>query len=127
MALIDVIRLGVKIADSVTKSVHSSVTFTRVTARDSYGAPTATSTTTLRAVVEVKNAPVRTREGITVVARATLDFLDVTAILSATGGAGFDYDDQFVLQDGSTGPILNLGGFMDPGNGKPVAMTVYLG
>ena len=127
MALIDVFRNAVKIADKVTKSVQSTVTVTRVTARDGEGNITASSRATLVAVVDMRNASVRNREGIVVVARATLDFLDVAAILAATGGRGFDYDDEFVLQDGSTGPVVSLGGFMDAGTGKPLATTIYLG
>lgn len=127
MALIDVLRLGVRIANNVTKSVHSRVTFTRVTARDGYGNITASTTATLVAVVEVKNVPVKNREGVLVVARATLDFIDVAAISAATDGTGFDYDDEFVLQNGSTGPVLSLGGVTDPGTGIPLATTVYLG
>lgn len=128
MSLLDVLRTGVKIADQVTKSVQATVSYQRVTARDAYGAPSVfAAPVQLRAVVDFKAAPVRTREGITTVSRATIDLLDVVAVAAATNGEGIDEDDVFILPDGSGGKILDVGGFVDAGTTNPIATTVMLG
>jgi len=128
MSLLDVIRSGVKTIDKVIKPLQTSVTYVRVTARDSYGAPTTfSSPTTLKAIVDFTNAPTRNKEGITVTARATLTMLDVAEIVAKTGGQGVDTDDEFTLADGSVAKVLSIGGFMDAGTYKPIPTTVMLG
>lgn len=128
MSLLDILRLGVKIANDVTKPVQATVSYQRITSRDAYGAPaTFASLVPLAGIVEMKSMPVRTREGTTGVSRATIDLLDVAALVAATSGNGPDYDDIFVLPDGSKGPVISLGGFVDAGTAKPIATTVILG
>ncbi len=61
------------------------------------------------------------------VSRASVLFLDIAALVTATGGAGIDDNDIITLPDGTTGPILNLAGFTDAGTGHPVATEVFLG
>lgn len=114
--------------NSETRSLQTAVSYVRVTARDEYGAPTTyAAATSLHAVVDFVNAPVRNREGVTVMARATLTMLDVDEVVAATNNEGVDTDDEFTLPDGSTGKVLSIGGFMDPGTFGPIPLTVYLG
>lgn len=128
MSHLDTLRAGVRMLNSETRSLQTLVNYTRVTERDSYGDPTAYSApTTLHAVVDFVNTPVRSKEGITVYARATLTMLDVDEASAATGGAGVTVDDLFSLPDGSVGKVLNIGGFMDPGTYGPIPLTVMLG
>lgn len=128
MSLLDTLRAGVRTIDKATKALQVDVTYTRVTARDEYGEPSAYSApTTLKAVVDFVNIPVRNKEGITVYTRATLTLLDVDAIAAATSGEGVDTDDLFTLADGSVGKVLSIGGFMDAVNFGPIPTTVMLG
>lgn len=128
MSLLDTVRAGIKIADKVTKPLQASVTYVRVTARDAYGAPsTYAAATTLKGIVEMKSVPVRTRAGVDTLTTAVIDLLDVAEISAKTGGQGVDADDEFTLPNGSKGKVLNIGGFVDAGTGKPIPTRVMLG
>jgi hypothetical protein len=128
MSLLDALRAGVKVADSVTKPLQATVTYYKAVPDTSgYGTFTYPTAVTLRAIVDFARKQVRTREGILTVTRATIDLLDVAAVVAATGGEGIGNDDRFVLPDGDTGPILDISGFIDAGTGQPIATTVMLG
>jgi len=129
MGLLDVIRSGVKIADKVTKPLQATVSYERCisTNADGYGAKSYASTVPLRAIVDWKQKPVRTQAGTLTVTRATVDLLNIADVVAATGGAGIGDDDRFTLPDGTTGPILDLAGFIDAGTGHPISTTVMLG
>jgi hypothetical protein len=126
MSLLDVVRSGVKIADSVTKPLQPSVTYYQCTGNDGYG-PTFADPTTLRAIVDYTSGQVRTKEGVLTVSRASITLLDVAAVIVATKGLGIDNNDKFVLPDGDTGPTLDIRGFVDASTGRPVATEVVLG
>jgi RNase P/RNase MRP subunit POP5 len=83
--------------------------------------------TPLQAIVDWKQRQLRTQEGILSVSRASVAFLNVQALSTATNGEGVNDEDIIVLPDGTTGPILDMGGFIDAGTGHPVATEVYLG
>ena len=130
MALLDVLRGGVKTIHKITKAgkLQAPVSYVRVTARDEYGAPSSFSgAVSLTAIVDFANHLVRNKEGVEVMARATLTFLSVDDIVAATGGAGVDEDDQFTLADGSKGKVVGIGGFMDSVTYGPIPLTVHLG
>lgn len=125
--MLDVVRSAVKIADGVTKPLQSTVVYERYLSEDSYGNSTFDNPVFMRAIVDFKQSQVRTQSGIVTVARATITFLSINALTIATAGDGIDWKDRITLQDGTTGPILNLGGFVDAGTGNPVATEVYIG
>lgn len=129
MGLLDALRSGVKLADKVTKPLQPTVSYERCTSTnaDGYGSKSYAAATPLRAIVDWQQKPVRTQAGMLTVTRATITLLDVAAIAAATGGAGIGDDDRFTLPDGTTGPILDIGGFIDAGTGHPVASEVMLG
>lgn len=127
MSLLDVLRAGVKIADKVTKPVQPMVSFERYLSVDGYGTKTYASIAPLAAVVDWKQKQVRTMNGILSVSRASVLFLDVAALSKATGGQGIDDSDRITLPDGTTGPILDMSGFIDAGTGHPLATEVFLG
>jgi hypothetical protein len=128
MSLLDVLRAGVKIADNVTKPLQATVTYQRVTASDGYGEPSPLgSAVQLRAIVDYTARQVRTPQGVLTVTRATIDLLDIAAVVAATNGEGIGNNDKFTLPDGDTGPILDIKGFIDAGTGHPIATTVMLG
>lgn len=127
MSLLDVLRKGVAIANTVTKPVQANVTYERYQSTDGYGTKTYASATTLKAIVDWKQLQVRTRDGVLTVSRATVIFIDIDALKAATSNAGISDHDKITLPDGTSGPILNMSGFIDAGTGIPLATEVYLG
>lgn len=128
MSLLDTLRDAVKIADTVTKPLQTTVLFFKHAGDDAYGDDVFPSTPAqLKAIVEWKQQVVKTQTGELVASRLNLTFLDVAALLAATANGGIKYNDKITLQNGETCPILSLDGFMDPGTGIPVATQVFLG
>ena len=129
MSLLDVLRTGVKIADDVTKPLQATVSFQRYTGSDGYGTPTYAAAVDLKAIVDWKQKQVRTPSGVLSVSRASVMFLDIVALMSATNGEGVNDSDRIVLPSGDTGPILDMSGFIDADSatGTPVATEVWLG
>lgn len=127
MGLLETLRSGVKLADKVTKPLQATVRYERAKGNDGYGKPTYASVVQLRAIVDFARKQVRTQSGELTVTRATIDLLDIDAVVRATNGEGIGNDDRFTLPDGDTGPILDISGFIDAGTGNPIATTVMLG
>lgn len=127
MSLLDVVRSAVKIADQVTKPLQATVAYSRFTGSDGYGTPIYAGAVSLRAIVDWKQRQARTSTGILSVSRASVTFLDVAALVTATSGVGIGDEDKIVLPDGTTGPILDMSGFVDAGTGEPVATEVLIG
>jgi hypothetical protein len=127
MSLLDVVRSAVKIADNVTKPLQATVTYQRYLSSDAYGTKVYGGVVSLRAIVDWKQKQLRTPEGVLSVSRASVMFLDVAALVSATSGNGIDDNDLIVLPDGTTGPILDMAGFIDAGTKQPLATEVFLG
>ena len=129
MGLLDVIHSGVRIANAVTKPLQALVSYERCTSTkaDAYGKKTYASAVQLRAVVDWKAQSLRTQAGDLTVCKASVMFLDAAAVSLATGGKGISDDDRISMPDGTTGPILDLRGFMDAGTGQPIATEVLIG
>jgi hypothetical protein len=127
MSLLDVLRAGVKIADGITKPFQGTVQYRQCTSKDGLGEKVLKSVVSLRAIIDQTQRQVRTREGQFMVVSASMDFLDVAAVKTATGGLGFSMDDEFTLPDGKKRPTLSAGGFVDAGTTRPVVYTVMLG
>lgn len=128
MSLLDVIRNGVAIADSVTKPLQEMVSLEHISGPASgsgdqgYNAPVS-----LPAIVDWKQRHLRTANGELSVSRASVLFLDIDALSAATNDEGIADNDKITLADGTTGPILDMGGFIDAGTGRPFATEVFLG
>jgi hypothetical protein len=127
MSLLDVVRGGVKIADSVTKPLQAMVTYQRYMGSDGYGDPSWADPVQLRAIVDYRSSSVRTPDGILTVSRASIMLLDIDVVLAVTDSKGVDNNDKFILPDGDTGPILDIKGFVDAIRGIPVATEVMIG
>jgi hypothetical protein len=78
-------------------------------------------------LVDWKQRMVRTAAGQLTVTRATVTFLDVSTLLEVTEYKGLSDEDKITLPDGTTGPILDMGGFVDPGTGIPYATEAMIG
>jgi hypothetical protein len=127
MSLLDTLRIGVKIADQVTKPLQATVTFERFLTSGVSGDKSFASPVSMRAIVDWKQKQLRTPQGILSVSRASVTFLDINEMVSATSGEGVSDNDKITLPDGTTGPILDMSGFIDAGTGHPIATEVFLG
>ena len=128
MSLLDVLRSGVKIIDNVTKPLQAEVLYSRYVSSDAYGKVTYSPLNKkMKAIVDLRQTQVRTTSGVLSMCRATVMFVDVDAVVSATAGEGVSDRDRIILPDGKTGPILNFAGFVDAGTTKPIATEVFLG
>lgn len=127
MGLLNVINLAVKTADKVTKDLQPEVTFERYLSSDGAGGKTYASPVGLKAIVEDKQQIVRTLSGELSQSKTTIIFLDIKALLAATGGNGVQEADKITLPSGESGPILSVGGFISRETGIPVATEVFLG
>ena len=127
MGLLDILRAGVKIADNVTQDIQAVVMLAHVQSSTSEGDITHYDPVPLHALVDWKQRHVRTMSGELSVSRAVVTFLDVAELSVATHGEGIDDNDIITLPDGTTGPILDMGGFIDAGTAQPLATDVYLG
>lgn len=127
MGLLQTLRAGIAVADKITKPLQATVTYERATGNDGYGKTTFANGVPLKAIVDFARKQVRTTSGELSVTRATIDLLDINAVVKATGGEGIGNDDRFTLPDGDSGPILDISGFIDAGTGHPIATTVMLG
>ena len=127
MSLLDTLRAGVKIADTVTKPLQPSVTYERYLSSGVSGGKNYAAPVQMRAIVDWKQKQVRTATGILSVSRAAVMFLDIKEMVAATAGEGISDNDRITLPDGTTGPILDMAGFIDAGTGHPIATEVFLG
>ena len=127
MSLLDVVRSAVAIANQVTAPLQATVTFQRFLSTDWQGSSTYATAVDLKAIVDWRQKQLRTSTGILSVSRASVMFIDIAALVAATDGNGVDDLDIITLPDGTTGPILDMSGFIDAGTGQPIATEVYLG
>jgi hypothetical protein len=127
MSLLTTLRAGIAIADAQTQSLQATVMFSKYGGSDEYGDPVYGAPVKLFAIVDWKQRQVRTQAGILSVSRASVLFLDIKELNAATHGEGVDDMDKIVLPDGTTGPILDMGGFVDAGTNLPMTTEVFLG
>jgi hypothetical protein len=127
MSLLDVVRSAVALANTVTQPLQATVSFRRFLSADGEGVRTYAAAVDLEAIVDWKQKSIRTATGELSVSRSSVAFLDIAALVAATGGEGIGDNDLIVLPDGTTGPILDMSGFVDAGTGHPVMTEVWLG
>lgn len=127
MGLLEVLRSGVAIANKITRPLQPVVQYERYLGADGTGAQTWASAVPLHAIEDWVGVQVRTKDGSLTVSRASILLLDITEVTNATAGNGIDDNDRFTLADGTTGPIVDLRGFVDAGTSHPIATTVLLG
>jgi hypothetical protein len=127
MSLLDVVRSGVAIANSVTNSgdlqasvMHEHYTESaQLAANKGVGKRTLDAAVSRPALVQKKQQMVRTASGELVQSKASVVFLDPAVLVTLF--------DKITLPDGTTGPILSIEGFVDKRTGQPILTEVYLG
>lgn len=127
MSILTILRNGVATVNKVTKSLQAKVSYERFMTSDLFGTEQYAPAVLLDAIVDWKQKQVRTQTGVLSVSRAAITLIDITQLMAATGGHGVDDKDIFTLPDGTTGPILDMSGFIDAGTGLPLATEVYIG
>lgn len=132
MSLLDVVRAGVAVANTVTEPLQAIVQFRHYVSSDGRGAPiynppVSAPAVQLKAIVDWKQKQLRASDGQLSVSRSSVMFLDINALVAATGGEGVGDHDLIILPDGTTGPIIDMSGFIDAGTGHPVATEVWIG
>lgn len=130
MSLQSIVKNAVKTIDKIVKPLEAIVSFEKCTSTDVKGKRHYDNgVIPLRASVDWKQRQLRTLDGTLSVSRASVMFLDFKALMTATENEGVDDKDRITLPDGTTGPILDMSGYIDPGNtaGNPFATEVFLG
>lgn len=118
MGLRDIVANGIATADRITADLQPFVTVKRWTGQTGAGKPTYAAAVREPAIVDWMQKRVRTKTGAEAVSRAYVGFLRPTSI---------DEKDQIILPDGTTGPILDMSGFVDRATGAPFFVQVWLG
>lgn len=113
------VRDGVKLANTMTASLQADVQYYKAGEMSGGGDIEYPATPELwPAIIEWKQKMVRTVTGVEAVSRAMVTFLEPHDI---------DEKDKMVLPDGTTGPILDMTGLVDPATGRAYFTTVWLG
>lgn len=120
MALDDLIRKGVALANSQTASLQVTVLHSHWdgVSLDAYGNPAMGAPVARKALYERKQKLIRTLAGDEVMSQGYMAFLEPVTIHP---------NDVLMPPDGRTGPILNMSGFVDAGTGQPFLQEVWLG
>lgn len=118
MGLQDLVRSGVALANRVTKTLQATVAHEAFKAEDQTGQRTYYAAVQRTCVIEWRRTRRRTQAGDEIVIRPTLLFLSPVAI---------DTRDRITLPDGTTGPIADVGGVIDPDTGTAYTREVTIG
>lgn len=120
MGLLDIVRSGVAIANSLTADLQANVLH-----RAALGLPDGEGTVPLGpevsrpAIVIRKQKLVRTSTGQQIISTASVVFLDPAVVVNEL--------DEITLPDGTTAPIRATEGFVDRGTGHPILTEAFLG
>lgn len=133
MGLDDVVRAGVALADSITQDLQGTIGYRAWVGQDGLGEPIyvppiGSAAVSVKAIVDKKQQMIRTSDGREVMSKT---YVALLRPMTANGTPGrtepIDERDMIVLPDGTTGPILNIGGFIDGGSGFPYFHEIFLG
>ncbi len=128
MSLLDTVRAGIATAATLTRPLQGNVTHTPWTGQDWDGAQTYGTPVLRKALVDLTHKLRKTDEGKLVMTVAVVTFLDVIPDNGASGRTEpIDVRDKIVLPDGTTGPLVRGGGFMDAVTGRPLLNEIMIG
>lgn len=118
MALDAIVRKMVGVADTITKPLQPEVIHEAFASQDNEGKVTYSGPVRRKALVDFKQKMIRTLTGEFTVSRAYVAFI---------GPVSVGPKDRITLPDGTVGPILDIGGFVDPETGRGYTTEVWLG
>lgn len=126
--LADVVRAGVAAAHTITQTLQVDVSLARYTGQDAMGAVAYAAAADYPALVEYKVRLHTTASGKIVQTRAKVTFLTV---IPPNGAANrtepIDSRDRIVLPDGTTGPIVDVEGLVNPVTERPYLVECWIG
>lgn len=128
MSLAGTVRSAVATADKVVKSLEEEVVHVAWIGQDHFGKEKYAAPVSRKALVEQGIKDRRLGDGRIVTTRAKLTFLEIVEPNGANGRVGaIDPRDKISLADGTSGPILDIGGLRDPEMLRPYLYEVLLG
>ena len=128
MSLAGTVRSAVATADKVSKSLQEEVVHSAWIGQDMFGKAEFATSVYRKAMVEQGIKDRRLGDGRIVTTRAKITFLETVEPNGAEGRVGaIDPRDKISLADGTSGPILDVGGLRDPEMLRPYLYEVLLG
>lgn len=134
MGFSNLVRKGVALTNKITDDLQVDVTHKRWTGTGTGGEDVIDGGVTLSALVEFKTKRLGRTGGqqyntaVEEIQQAVITIIGPITDLVATGRTNpIDSRDQFILPDGSSGPILHVEGINDPKTGSPYMYEVSLG
>lgn len=120
MGLRNILVKAIGIADKVTKDLQPKVKYEKYLglSPDGFGTELYAAPVFIDAIVDWQQKQVRTAAGVESVSRA---------VITLPRPMQINDEDRFTLPDGTTGPILDMGGFVDRVTGYAMSTDVYLG
>jgi len=135
--LADILREGVALVQAETESLQASIVLERWLGQNEFGSPTYDTPMELTAVVEKKTKDLKGGSASQQETLATtyvgifvpLEEVDLSLMTDEqyVRQGPVDPNDRITLPDGTTGPILNIGGFVDKDTSQPLYHEVWLG
>jgi hypothetical protein len=124
----DIVRNGLKTVDKVTSDLHSTILHEAWISNDTYGKPQYALPVRVKGILEVEQRLRRLDSGQEVLQHAVITFPRPLKVNGATGRREpIDPRDVLTLPSGYSGPILFVGGVVDPSTGRPYGLEVILG
>ena len=124
----DILRAGIATANSVTATLQATVQHYAWISDDGFGTNSYAAAVPRQAIVEEKQRLIRQGDGQYMLSRAKVTFIfPIPANGAAKRQEPIDPRDKIVLPDGTTGPIIDIEGVVDPDTGKPYISEVWLG
>lgn len=128
MALNDLIRMGVAVADKVTKSAQVNVIHSPWMGSDIYGGPSYGPSAVRPAIVEYAQRLRQIGNGQEIMQKASVLFVGPIPDYNISERRNpIDPRDQIFLPNGYTGPILSVEGVVDPSTNSLYTVEVILG
>lgn len=118
MAFDDLIRSGVALANTLTTSLQANVQHSSWLGNDMDGDDVYSDPISRPALIEQRQRLHQTKSNELVLTRAKISFLVPTSINS---------NDRIILPDGTTGPIVDIEGLLDPTTNLPYLPEVWIG
>lgn len=127
----EILRLGVALADKMTKGAQSTVTLKQWTGQGGSGSPSYATAKAVACVID-RSRKQKFVNGKYITVAVTLTIMEAVASTGLTTNPPrqepIDPRDVITLPDGASGPIVSVGPAVeDPGTGKGFIQTIYLG
>lgn len=122
------LRDGVKLIKDTTDSLQAYVTLHQWTGQDVFGKPVRVALPPLKAIIVQAPNLHKTSNGQVIATQAYAAFLEPIPPQGAEGRLEpIDPRDLIVFPDGTTGPIIEVKGFIDAGTNRPMFSEVWIG